>query len=173
MDEIRLVPYDPTWPAQYEAEIARVLAALPGDLIIAAGHFGSTAIPGLAAKPIIDILIAVRSLFDARTVAVSPLEALGYAFWSDNPKTDRLFFVKGLPPSAPQRTHHIHMTESDGEIWQRLIFRDYLRAHPDEAAHYAALKQDLAARHSQDREAYTDAKSDYVDGVVAKARLAA
>ena len=105
-------------------------------------------------------------------VAVGRLDALGYAFWWDNPKTDRLFFVKGLPPSAPQRTHHIHMTEIDGEMWQRLIFRDYLRAHPDEAARYAALKHDLATRHSQDREAYTDAKSDYVDGVLAKARAA-
>lgn len=170
MDEIRLAPYDPTWPAQYDAEIARVLAALPGELIIAAEHFGSTAIPGLTAKPIIDILIAVRSLPDARMVAVSRLDALGYAFWPDNPKTDRLFFVKGLPPSAPQRTHHIHMSETNGELWQRLIFRDYLRCNPDEAARYAALKHDLAARHSQDREAYTDAKSDYVDGVLAKAR---
>lgn len=172
MDEIKLVPYDPTWPMQYAAEIARVLAALPGDLIIAVEHFGSTAISGLPAKPIIDILIAARSVGEARAVAVGRLDSLGYAFWPDNPKTDRLFFVKGLPPSAPQRTHHIHMTEIDGEMWQRLIFRDYLRAHPDEAARYAALKHDLATRHSQDREAYTDAKSDYVDGVLAKARAA-
>ncbi len=173
MDEIKLVPYDPTWPAQYEAEIARVSQALPAGLIVAAEHFGSTAIPGLAAKPIIDILIAVRSLRDARMAAVGPLNAVGYAFWPDNPKTDRLFFVKGLPPSAPQRTHHIHMTEIDGEMWQRLAFRDYLRAHPDEGSRYAALKHDLVALHSQDREAYTDAKSDYVDSVLAKARASA
>ena len=169
MDDITLVAYDPKWPAHYEAEIARVSKALPAGLIVAAEHFGSTAIPGLAAKPIIDILIAVRSLSEARAVAVGPLDALGYAFWSDNPKTDRLFFVKGLPPSAPQRTHHLHMTEIGGEMWQRLIFRDYLRAHPDETARYAALKHALAARHSQDREAYTDAKSAYVDAVLANA----
>lgn len=169
MDEVKIFPYDPRWPAQYEAEIARVIAALPGGLIIAAEHFGSTAIPGLAAKPIIDILIAVRSLPEARRTAVGRLDALGYAFWADNPKIDRLFFVKGLPPLAPQRTHHIHMTEITGEMWQRLAFRDYLCAHPEEAARYAALKHDLAARHAQDREAYTDAKSTYVDAVLAKA----
>lgn len=169
MDEVRLVPYDTNWPVQYQAEIARISAVIPDGLIVAAEHFGSTAIPGLPAKPIIDILIAVHSLSVARRLAVIPLDALGYAFWSDNPKTDRLFFVKGLPPSAPRRTHHIHMTEIDGEMWQRLIFRDYLRAHPDEAARYAALKHDLAARHSHDREAYTDAKSDYVASVLAKA----
>jgi GrpB-like predicted nucleotidyltransferase (UPF0157 family) len=172
VDEIKLVPYDPTWPAQYDAEIARLVAGLPDGLIIAAEHFGSTAIPGLFAKPIIDILLAVRSVAEARESAVRPLEALGYAFWSDNPKTDRLFFVKGLPPSAPQRTHHIHMTEIDGQMWQRLAFRDYLRACPEEAARYAALKHDLALRHGHDREAYTDAKSAYVDGVLAKARAA-
>ena len=169
MDEVKLVSYDPRWPAQYNAEIARVSQALPAGLVVAAEHFGSTAIPGLAAKPIIDILIAVRSLPEACEMAVGALETLGYAFWPDNPKTDRLFFVKGLPPSAPRRTHHIHMTEIDGEMWQRLTFRDYLRAHPDEAARYAALKHDLAARHSKDREAYTDAKSVYVDAVLAKA----
>ena len=95
MDEIKLVPYDPTWPMQYAAEIARVLAALPGDLIIAVEHFGSTAISGLPAKPIIDILIAARSVGEARAVAVGRLDSLGYAFWPDNPKTDRLAAAVG------------------------------------------------------------------------------
>ncbi len=94
------------------------------------------------------------------------MEALGYAFWADNPRRDRLFFVKGLPPAAPQRTHHVHITELDGEQWRR-------RAHPDEAQLYAVLKQNLAAQHSRDREAYTAAKSDYVNAVMAKASGAA
>jgi len=130
---------------------------------------GSTAIPGIVAKPIIDILVAVRSVNDARSRAVVPMEALGYAYWADNPKRDRLFFVKGLPPSAPHRTHHVHMTEQDSEMWRRLLFRDYLRDHPDEAARYAALKRDLAARHRADREAYAAAKSAYVDRIMSKA----
>jgi GrpB-like predicted nucleotidyltransferase (UPF0157 family) len=173
MDEVHLQAYDPAWPAQYEAEAQRLRAVLPPGLILAMEHFGSTAIPGLPAKPVIDILIAVRDLPRARAVAVRPLQAIGYAFWSDNPKPDRLFFVKGLPPAAPHRTHHVHMTEPDGEMWHRLLFRDYLRAHPDEAARYSALKQDLAVRHRLDREAYTAAKTAYVLAVMAKAEAAA
>lgn len=167
MDEVALAEYDPAWPAMYEAEAARLREALPLGLILVMEHFGSTAIPGLIAKPVIDILVAVPSVEEARRLAVAPMEALGYAFWADNPKRDRLFFVKGLPPSAPHRTHHVHMTEPDGEMWRRLAFRDHLRRHPGEAARYAALKRELAARHREDREAYTEAKSAYVEAVLA------
>jgi GrpB-like predicted nucleotidyltransferase (UPF0157 family) len=152
----------------YAAEIARVRAVLPPELIVDCAHFGSTAIPGMLAKPVIDMLMAVRSLAEARAVAVAPLESLGYAFWADNPKTDRMFFVRGLPP-APSRTHHLHMTEPGGDLWRRLKFRDYLCANPDEAARYTALKIELAAQYRTDREAYTDAKTDYVKAVLAKA----
>ncbi len=169
MDQIQLANYDPHWPALFAVEAARLRTALPAELVGAIEYFGSTAIPGMMAKPIIDILVAVRSLTEARATAVSPLEALGYAFWSDNPKRDRLFFVKGLPPAAPRRTHHVHMAEPGSEMWERLPFRDYLRACPDESMRYRRLKLDLAARHSSDREAYTAAKAAYVDGVLAKA----
>ena len=171
MDDVHLADYDPCWPAIYDAEAARVRAASASYM--AGEHFGSTAIPGMAAKPIIDILIAVRSVEEARAQAVVPMEAIGYAFWADNPRRDRLFFVKGLPPTAPHRTHHVHMTELGGEMWHRLLFRDHLRAHPDETARYLALKRDLATRHRTDREAYTAAKSAYVDEVMAKAARAA
>ncbi len=98
------------------------------------------------------------------------MEGLGYVFWADNPKVDRLFFVKGLPPAAPRRTHHVHMTEQGSDMWRkRLLFRDYLRVHPDEAARYHALKTAWAAEHRHDREAYTDAKTSYVEEVTAKA----
>lgn len=169
VDEVRIADYDPRWPAMYEAEAARLRAALPPGLVLAVEHFGSTAIPGMAAKPVIDILVAVPSIEAARTLAVGPMEALGYAFWADNPHRDRLFFVKGLPPAAPHRTHHVHMAEPDGEMWQRLPFRDYLRAHPDEAANYAALKRALAARHGADREAYTAAKTAFVNAIMERA----
>lgn len=168
MDEVLLVGYDPRWPAMYAAEIMRVRSVLPEGLVVDCSHFGSTAIPGMIAKPVIDILVAVRSLDAARAVAVGPMEGLGYAFWADNPKHDRMFFVRGLPP-APRRTHHVHMTELDGELWARLKFRDYLRAHADEAARYTALKVELAERYRTDREAYTEAKGDYVVSVLAKA----
>ena len=168
MDGVQLLPYDPAWPAQYAAEAARVLAVLPPALVVGIEHFGSTAIPGMLAKPVIDILVAVRSISEARAVAPGPMQALDYAFWAGNPREDRLFFVRGLPP-APRRTHHVHMTEPDGDLWRRLLFRDHLRAHPDEAARYTALKRDLAARYAEDREAYTAGKSTYIDAVMAKA----
>ena len=171
MDEIELVAYDPVWPAMYAAEAARVRAALPAGLVDAIEHFGSTAVPGMTAKPVIDLLVAVRSLEEACAVAVAPLVALGYAFWAGNPQRDRLFFVKGLPPSAPHRTHHLHVTERDGKLWRQLLFRDYLRTHADEAASYAALKQALAAQHPKDREAYTVAKTAYVAEIMAKAAV--
>lgn len=169
MDEVELADYDPAWPALYAAEAARLREALPPGLIRAMEHFGSTAIPGMPAKPIIDILVAVPSIAEAREAAVRPMEALGYAFWAENPKRDRLFFVKGLPPSAPRRTHHVHMCELGGEMWQRLVFRDVLRADAEEAARYAALKRELAVRFREDREGYTEAKAGYVEGVLAKA----
>jgi GrpB-like predicted nucleotidyltransferase (UPF0157 family) len=169
MDEIELAAYDPRWPAEFAAEEARIRAILPSKLVLAIEHFGSTAIPGLAAKPIIDILIAVTSLAEAREHAIPPLEAMGYSYWRENPKTDRLFLVKGLPPRADRRTHHIHMTQTNSELWQRLLFRDYLRLHPVEARTYEQLKRILAANYHEDREAYTAAKTDYIQEVMKKA----
>jgi GrpB-like predicted nucleotidyltransferase (UPF0157 family) len=169
MDEVELVSHDPTWPARYEAEAERLLAALPDSLVLQMEHFGSTAVPGLLAKPVIDILVAVSSVEEARETAVGPLEALGYAFWYENPKRHRLFFVKGLPPRAIRRTHHVHMIEPSAEMWNMLLFRDILRADPEEAARYADLKRELAVRHREDREAYTEAKAAYVAAVLAAA----
>nr|WP_298687470.1 GrpB family protein [uncultured Dongia sp.] len=169
MDEIEIVPYDANWRDLFAAEAARLRGALAPGLIIGLEHFGSTAVPGLAAKPIIDILIAVPDLARARRQMVEPLAELGYAFWADNPKTDRLFFVKGLPPAGTGRTHHIHIAEPDAEPWRRLPFRDYLRAHPLDARRYEQLKRELAVRYATDREAYTAAKEDFICEILAKA----
>ena len=170
-DEVVLVESDERWPALFAAEAARLHVVLGAGLVTAIEHFGSTAIPGLAAKPVVDILVGVRSLPAARVEAVPALEALGYAFWADNPATDRLFFVKGLPPNGP-RTHHVHMVETDaGGVWgDLLVFRDALRAHPEQARRYEALKRELADRFPNDREAYTDAKGDFVREVTARVR---
>jgi len=116
MDDIEIVEYDPRWPAMFAEEAALLRQALDADLLIAVEHFGSTAITGMAAKPIIDILIAVRSLAEARATVIEPLERLDYVFWADNPKTDRMFFVKGMPPYRARRTHHVHITEPTGEM---------------------------------------------------------
>jgi GrpB-like predicted nucleotidyltransferase (UPF0157 family) len=135
MDSIVITHYDPNWPHLFEAEADRLRKLLP-DLIVSIEHFGSTSVPGLAAKPIIDILAIVRSLEAAKQKAVGPLEATGYSYWRDDPNPNHMLFVRGLPPHGP-RTHHVHMVESDREWRDRLLFRDYLRNHPDEAGRYA------------------------------------
>lgn len=169
MDEIVIVEYDPRWPEMFEQEAARIRQTLDAGLITGIEHFGSTAVPGLAAKPVIDMLVGVRSLEEAKRVAIEALAALGYAYWYDNPDKEHMFFVKGLPPNGP-RSHHIHMVGPGSAFWERLLFRDYLRRHPEEARRYSKLKRDLAARLTQDREAYTDAKGEYVRAVTERAK---
>jgi GrpB-like predicted nucleotidyltransferase (UPF0157 family) len=169
MDEVEVVDYDPRWPALFDQEAKRLRATLDPSLIVGLEHFGSTSVPDLSAKPIIDILIAVRSLAAAQACFVEPLLNLDYIYWAENPKQDRMFFVKGMPPFGPRRSHHVHVTEMDGQMWQRLAFRDYLRADPEEARAYAQLKRRLAAEHKTDRDAYTDAKAAYIESVMRKA----
>jgi GrpB-like predicted nucleotidyltransferase (UPF0157 family) len=166
-DEIEIVDYDPSWPRLFEEERALLEGALPADQIIAIEHAGSTAIPRLAAKPIIDVFIAVRSIAAARATLVAPIEAIGYVYWAENPDKSHMFFVKGMPPYGERRTHHVHIFEPTNRRWERaLAFRDYLREHSDEAEKYHRLKRDLAQRYRSDREAYTRAKDAYVLGVV-------
>ena len=98
MDEVELVDYDPRWPALFDQEARRLRSVLDPSLIIGLEHFGSTSIPGLLAKPIIDILIVVRSLVEAQATFVAALGTLDYVYWADNPKQDRMFFVKSMPP---------------------------------------------------------------------------
>ena len=169
MDEVEVVDYDPRWPALFDQEAGRLRATLDPSLIVGLEHFGSTAVPNLSAKPIIDILIAVRSLADAQATFVDALRHLDYVYWAENPKKDRMFFVKGMPPFGSRRSHHVHVTEIHGQMWQRLAFRDYLRAHPEEARTYGQLKRRLATEHPTDREAYTDAKAAYIETVMRKA----
>ena len=170
-DEIEIVDYDPSWPRLFEEERGRLESALPSDRFVAIEHAGSTAIAGLAAKPIIDIFVAVPSIEQARATLVEPIEKIGYVHWADNPKRDRMFFVKGMPPYGPRRTHHVHVSEPTSEAWRRpLLFRDYLRCHPDEAERYHRLKHDLASRYRHDREAYTTAKDAFVEAIIRLAR---
>ena len=169
MDNVVIVEHDPNWKMEFQLEAALLKKVLNQDLIIRIEHFGSTAVSGLAAKPIIDILIGVTSLVEAKRIAVPALKPLGYAYWIDNRDPQRMFFVKGLPPNSP-RTHHIHMVESDSILWERLIFRDYLRTYPDEITRYAKLKRQLAQNFSDDREAYTKGKTEYIKSVMDKAK---
>lgn len=166
-DAVEIVPYDPAWPALFAAEAARIRAVLDDRLCRCIEHFGSTAIAGLAAKPIIDILILTETLPTPERL-VEPLRSLDYVFWGANPKTDRHFFVKGMPPFGTGRTHHVHVAALGGEMHTRLFFRDYLRTHSETARAYENLKRELAARHADDREAYTDAKRGFIEAVMAK-----
>jgi GrpB-like predicted nucleotidyltransferase (UPF0157 family) len=128
-------------------------------------HFGSTAIPGLAAKPIVDVLVEVSSLEETKARIAPDLEAQGYDyFWrathgEDGPPFYAWFIKRN---SAGVRTHHIHMVESDFEHWDRLLFRDYLIADPETAKEYEALKLALARDYPNDRVAYTEGKTEFV-----------
>ena len=166
MDEIEIVPYDARWPALYEAERMRLLPVLDRFGLIEMAHIGSTAVPGLAGKPAIDIAITVVSLDAVREHGVPKIEALGYLFWAENPDSDDLFFVKGLPPNTDRRTHHLHVTLPGARFNERLRFRDKLRADAGLAQRYAVLKRELAARFSSDREVYTRAKTAFIVAVL-------
>jgi GrpB-like predicted nucleotidyltransferase (UPF0157 family) len=166
-DRVELVAYDPSWPARYEAEAGAIRTALAGLAAFELVHFGSTAIPGLAAKPIIDIMLIAGDQ-SAWPALIEPIKTVGYVFWADNPRRDRLFLVKGMPPFGARRTHHLHVrTPEDARV--ALVFCDYLRQRPEEAARYAALKSELAARYPTDRDAYTEGKARYVDDIMRKA----
>jgi GrpB-like predicted nucleotidyltransferase (UPF0157 family) len=155
---VRIVDYDPAWPQMAAAEIARIEAAL-GGVAVRVDHVGSTAVPGLAAKPIIDLQVSVAAI-DPTARYARPLEGLGYLFAPDPESPDLHFFGK---PAERPRTHHLHVCEADSDHGRRhLALRDYLRAHPEEAARYADLKRGLAARHPEDRLAYIAGKQDYV-----------
>ena len=166
-DTIELAEPDSSWPDQFVTESRAIKKALH-PLNPRIEHFGSTAIPKLPAKPIIDIFIIIGDV-SVWPHLVAPLSSLGYIHWAGNPRTDRMFFVKGMPPFGSRRSHHVHVTETRGEMWQRLAFRNYLRAHPEEAGIYEQLKRRLATEHPTDREAYTDAKSAYIESVMRKA----
>jgi GrpB-like predicted nucleotidyltransferase (UPF0157 family) len=155
---IHIVPYDPRWVVQFEREKAaleRLLAPWRRGPI---EHVGSTAVPGLCAKPVIDIMVGVTSLAESESAKAALGEA-GYQY--SEYKTDVMhWFCK---PSFAMRTHHLHLIPYRAPLWhERLKFRDVLRASPALAADYAALKLDLARKFEFDREAYTEGKSPFI-----------
>jgi GrpB-like predicted nucleotidyltransferase (UPF0157 family) len=102
-----------------------------------------------------------------KIIAIPALQKLGYEYWFENPDPKRMFFVKGMPPFGNKRTHHIHIFEYDSGYWRnKIIFRDYLRSHPNVAKDYEKLKNQLAAKHIYDREKYTDEKLDFISRIL-------
>lgn len=170
-DHVDIVAYNSEWPTKASAEINRLKEVLPLSKIIDIQHVGSTAIPGMAAKPIIDIQMAVHSLDEIKVIAIPALQKLGYEYWYENPDPERMFFAKGMPPFGEKRTHHIHIVEPTSKHWNgKINFRDYLIAHPETAKEYQALKMKLAQQYTYDREEYTNAKGEFVNRILQLAK---
>jgi len=162
--EVVVVPYDPRWPILFEEASALLKAAL-GPAILAVHHVGSTAVPGLCAKPILDVLVAVPHFEDA-TQLVAQLKPLGYEFRPEEEIPDRHYFRR--PPGGERRTHHLSLAEPGSRHHTlTLAFRDALRGDPELAAEYARLKLALAQRFPRDRPAYIEGKTQFVKQVLA------
>lgn len=159
-DRIELVDTDPSWPEQYEKEAEALRAVLRPFDDFRLEHFGSTAVPNVRAKPIIDILL-IHPEREIWAQFVTPICSLGYVYWAENPRKDRMFFVKGMPPFGARRSHHIHVRTPE-DAAKELAFRNALRADPALAHEYEKLKQALAERHATDRDAYTEGKTAFV-----------
>lgn len=161
-EPIRLSPYDPAWPVQFEEERTALAEAIGKWIVCGIHHVGSTAVPGLEAKPIIDILVGVRDLEKSRD-CFEPVARLGYLYAPYLPD-EMHWFCK---PHPTRRTHHLHLVPAGSQRYQdELAFRDRLRADAAVAGEYASLKRELAKRFGQDRESYTEAKSDFIRRVL-------
>jgi GrpB-like predicted nucleotidyltransferase (UPF0157 family) len=174
-EDVSIVPYDSRWPEWFRREADHLRSSVPSPLILRIEHFGSTAVQGLAAKPIVDMLVQVSSLRAARSKIVPILEAQGYEyFWrpsfGDDTPPWYAFFIRRNERGI--RTHHIHMVTCGRAFrghWDRLLFRDYLIAHPEAARAYARIKRDLAAAHPNDRVAYTNGKTEFIQEIMTRA----
>jgi GrpB-like predicted nucleotidyltransferase (UPF0157 family) len=160
--EIHVVEYDPSWPVRFEQERAILARVIDRWVVGSIEHIGSTAVPGLNAKPVIDIMAPVESLIASRA-ALPVLEKTGYCYAEYRADVMHWF----CKPSPSFRTHHLHLVPFGSRLWiERLAFRDYLRTHRQVATEYAQLKKRLAKQYHLDREAYTDAKTPFVDRIL-------
>jgi GrpB-like predicted nucleotidyltransferase (UPF0157 family) len=158
---IEVVAYDPSWPARFEEEEKALRRALAAWLVGSIEHIGSTAIPGLAAKPVIDIMAGVETL-EASRPAIATLADLAYCYAPYRADSEHWF----CKPSPAFRTHHLHLIPFESPRWREAIaFRDYLRSHSQIAAEYEDLKRRLAQEYHLDREAYTVAKGPFIERI--------
>lgn len=163
--QVSLARAHKAWAAAYERERAKIAAAL-GEHIIRIEHVGSTSIPGVPAKPILDILVGIQD-FDESRVCVGPMIGIGYRYRGENGIPRRHYFVKGDPS-----THHIHMVEVQSDNWKvTLRFRDLLRMHPHLASEYAREKEHLARAYAGDREGYQREKDKVVEGILERGHI--
>ena len=164
-DPVIVVDYNANWSNQYEQEKQRILLAL-GDTVTNIQHIGSTSVPGLAAKPVIDMLLGLKQI-PPLPEQISNLEALGYSYYGEFGIPGRHYFCKGMP-----RTHQIHAVLTDGEFWERhILFRDFLRNNPEAAQRYETLKRKLAQEFECDRTSYTNSKTPLIEQLLLEAAL--
>lgn len=162
---IHIVSYDPSWPERFAREKKILEATLGAWITDGVHHVGSTSIPGMSAKPIIDIMVGVKNLSDAKA-CIPLLEQIQYCYYPYKP--DEMIWL--CKPSFSKRTHHLHLMEASHPQWKaKLAFRDYLKSHPNAKEEYRALKAALAETYHEDREAYTEAKGEFVTKIVNKA----
>lgn len=164
-DDVALVPYDSDWPKQFERMSAWLQDKLGPDIALRIEHYGSTAIPGLSAKPVIDVLVEIPSFEQAAPQLLSEMGGPLWEFWRYS-NHDVFFYRQEL---MGPRQYHIHCAPKGHAIWHGLAFRDYLRAHPQTAREYQQLKEKLVREFSKDREAYTQAKTEFVQNVTKRA----
>ena len=164
VEAVTLHDHDPSWAEAFALERARLLAGLAG-VFIDVQHIGSTAVPGLSAKPIVDLLAGVASMRLARSLSAR-ICAMGYTTSTafNESLANRQWFMRW---AQGRRTHHLHLVAHDSLVWhEHLRFRDALRSSPPLRARYATLKHELAAQHASDREAYTNAKAEFIRGAL-------
>jgi|GEM_PF-658989 GrpB-like predicted nucleotidyltransferase (UPF0157 family) len=168
-DNVVLKPHDSNWKKLAAAEIKAIqeTVALP---FVAIEHLGSTSIEGISAKPIIDIFIALESINEADDW-IKSMESLGYIYWAENPNPLHRRFYKGMPPYGVGRTHHVHIMQAGKKFNQRILFRDALNQDLKLRKQYEALKLKLLKQYSNDREAYTEAKSLFISQVIEGKKL--
>ena len=160
--KVRLLKHNPAWKDEF-CRVHELLREIWGENAIAIEHVGSTAIPAIPAKPVLDVAVTVKSL---EGIDAEALICLGYedCGWQNAEKTRRLFVLRGENQIS---LHHIHVyQEGDPDFYRQIGFRDYLNAHPDAAAEYAALKESLAAKFTEDRASYTKGKSEFIGRIL-------
>jgi len=169
-ERVHMLPYDPEWAVSFLQERRFLEEILPTDLVQRIEHIGSTAVPGMSAKPTIDIQVEVNDLQRVREQVVPVLMDAGYEFiWRKSIGEQQPYYAWFIKRNAHgDRTHHLHVIEPDRASLDRLIFRDHLRTQPDAVSRYEALKQDLALRYPNDRGAFTQGKTEFIAAILAE-----
>ena len=170
---IEIAPYDPGWPYLFEQEKELLIRTLDPGIALRTEHFGSTAVPGLSAKPTIDILMEIPQLTNQlKSRIIEKMDSIDYSFiWRTDDPVPYMMFTKGYTMDGIKgQTFHIHMGQLDHSLWDRLIFRDFLRQNPEISKQYERLKYELAERFKFDRDGYTMAKTGFITGITGRAK---